>query len=151
MFFAADKRKEVGNFAWMGKGTRKAGQPGRLFRLLTARAFKRPACLACCAHMPVAPCRTLPTLSAGTPFLRVSSGPRRHLAPALQLKESQPDLKLGEIGKATGEAWKNLSDKEKAPYQKKAEEAKVGTVREAAVGGAADGRCCCKRSRALVS
>ena len=31
--------------------------------------------------------------------------------PRLQLKKSQPDLKLGEVGKATGEAWKALSDK----------------------------------------
>lgn len=44
----------------------------------------------------------------------------------VELKKSNPDLKLGEIGKATGEAWKELTDKEKEPYNKKAE--KVGVA-----------------------
>lgn len=63
--------------------------------------------------------------------------------PLLQLKESQPDLKLGEIGKATGEAWKGLSDKEKAPYQKKAEADKVGPKREQRASPREDGSVCC--------
>jgi hypothetical protein len=29
----------------------------------------------------------------------------------VQLKKSDPDLKLGEIGKATGAAWGTLTDK----------------------------------------
>ena len=43
----------------------------------------------------------------------------------LQLKDKQPTLTLGEVGKATGEAWGKLSDKDKEPYAKKAEKAKA--------------------------
>lgn len=44
------------------------------------------------------------------------SGRSSPLAPSpltrpVQLKESQPTLTLGEVGKATGEAWKELTDK----------------------------------------
>jgi len=53
------------------------------------------------------PCAALPCLCC----------PHKHAAHELacptcpQLKESQPTLTLGEIGKATGEAWGKLSDK----------------------------------------
>ncbi|KAL4440420.1 hypothetical protein ABPG75_003421 [Micractinium tetrahymenae] len=66
-----------------------------------------------------------------------------------ELKESQPDLKLGEIGKATGEAWKGLSDKDKAPYQKKADADKARYEKEKAAyeGGAPAKKAAPKKSK----
>lgn len=55
-----------------------------------------------------------------------SSGP--------QVKKDNPEAKLGEIAKIIGEKWGKLSDKEKEPYQKKAEADKVRRRAGAAVG-----------------
>jgi hypothetical protein len=46
-------------------------------------------------------------------------------APVPQVKKENPDAKLGEMAKIIGEMWKGLSDKEKEPYQKKADAEKV--------------------------
>jgi len=42
-----------------------------------------------------------------------------------QLVAENPNLKLGEVGKKLGEAWKQLTDAEKAPYHAKFEEEKA--------------------------
>lgn len=63
----------------------------------------RPCAL--CRLVEGAPACPLPAPSA---HLRCPSPPS---SSPLQLKESQPGLSLGEVGKATGEAWKELSDK----------------------------------------
>jgi len=42
-----------------------------------------------------------------------------------QLVAENPNLKLGEVGKKLGEAWKQLTDAEKAPYHAKFQEEKA--------------------------
>ncbi|PSC71969.1 non-histone chromosomal 6 [Micractinium conductrix] len=49
-----------------------------------------------------------------------------------ELKKDQPTLTLGEVGKATGAAWSELTEKDKAPYVKKAEADKVRYEKEKA-------------------
>mmetsp|Transcript_20285 Transcript_20285/g.29978 ORF Transcript_20285/g.29978 Transcript_20285/m.29978 type:complete len:93 (+) Transcript_20285:96-374(+) len=41
-----------------------------------------------------------------------------------KLLKENPEMKFGEVGKAIGAKWRELSDKEKEPYAKKAEEDK---------------------------
>ncbi|CAO3618489.1 unnamed protein product [Cunninghamella blakesleeana] len=42
-----------------------------------------------------------------------------------KVKEENPDATFGQLGKILGEKWKNMSDDEKKPYVKKAEEDKA--------------------------
>lgn len=43
----------------------------------------------------------------------------------LQVKNENPEAKLGELAKIIGAKWGEMSDKEKEPYAKKAETEKV--------------------------
>eukprot|EP00659_Diplonema_papillatum_P004888 gene4888-7546_t len=43
----------------------------------------------------------------------------------VEVKEENPDLKIGEVAKKLGELWGEMSDAEKKPYQKKAEALKA--------------------------
>ena len=63
----------------------------------------------------------------------VAASPAAHRALIAQgmdrrpkLKEEQPDMPFGEIGKTLGAEWKQMSENEKKPYEKKAAEAKKG-------------------------
>ena len=90
MFFAADKRKEV---RWR--------EPCRAASLVAVRG--------------VLPGGTRARVLLKRAQLSLSLPLRPTAAPhpaRLQLKEKQPTLSLGEVGKATGEAWGKLSDKE---------------------------------------
>ncbi|GBG84245.1 hypothetical protein CBR_g38216 [Chara braunii] len=40
------------------------------------------------------------------------------------VKSEHPDVSFGEIGKILGQQWSNMSEKEKKPYLKKAEDDK---------------------------
>jgi len=57
-----------------------------------------------------------------------------------KVREDNPGIKFGEVGKLLGEKWKELSAKEKEPYEKKAKQDKERYEREKAeyAGGAAD-------------
>ncbi|KAF1813016.1 nucleosome binding protein [Eremomyces bilateralis CBS 781.70] len=37
-----------------------------------------------------------------------------------KVREDNPGIKFGDVGKALGEKWKELTDKDKAPYEAKA-------------------------------
>ncbi|KAI7516758.1 hypothetical protein KC343_g23209 [Hortaea werneckii] len=37
-----------------------------------------------------------------------------------KVREENPGIKFGEVGKILGEKWKGLNDKQKAPYEAKA-------------------------------
>ena len=37
-----------------------------------------------------------------------------------KVRTDNPDLKFGDVGKVLGQKWKELSDAQKAPYEKKA-------------------------------
>jgi len=58
-----------------------------------------------------------------------------------KLKEEQPDLPFGEVGKELGVRWKSISDKDKKQYEDKAAEDKIRYTKEKAAydkkGGAA--------------
>jgi len=41
------------------------------------------------------------------------------------VREENPGIKFGEVGKLLGERWKALTDKEKIPYEKKAADDKI--------------------------
>jgi len=41
-----------------------------------------------------------------------------------KVREENPGIKFGEVGKILGEKWKELTDKDKVPYEKKAQEDK---------------------------
>jgi len=47
-----------------------------------------------------------------------------------KVKADNPDMKVTEIAKHIGELWKNISEKEKEKYQKKADEAKAAYEKE---------------------
>lgn len=49
-----------------------------------------------------------------------------------KLKEEQPDMPFGEIGKTLGAEWKQMPENEKKPYEKKAAEAKKAYEKEMA-------------------
>eukprot|EP00271_Cylindrocystis_brebissonii_P009091 TRINITY_DN23728_c0_g1_i1.p1 TRINITY_DN23728_c0_g1~~TRINITY_DN23728_c0_g1_i1.p1 ORF type:complete len:124 (+),score=54.84 TRINITY_DN23728_c0_g1_i1:121-492(+) len=57
------------------------------------------------------------------------------------IKKKNPDAAFGEMGKLMGEAWKKMSDKDKKPYQKMADDDKVryADAMEAYKGGEAPG------------
>jgi len=56
-----------------------------------------------------------------------------------KVREENPGIKFGEVGKQLGEKWKELSAKEKEPYDKKAKEDKERYEREKAeYAGAAE-------------
>jgi len=42
-----------------------------------------------------------------------------------KVREENPGIKFGEVGKLLGERWKALTDKEKIPYEKKAQDDKA--------------------------
>jgi len=48
----------------------------------------------------------------------------------VQLKEEQPDLPFGEVGKELGVRWKSISDKDKKQYEDKAAEDKIRYTKE---------------------
>ncbi|KIW08349.1 uncharacterized protein PV09_01265 [Verruconis gallopava] len=54
-----------------------------------------------------------------------------------KVREENPGIKFGEVGKLLGEKWKELSAKEKEPYEKKAIEDKERYEREKAEYAAA--------------
>ncbi|TID25174.1 putative nucleosome binding protein [Venturia nashicola] len=47
-----------------------------------------------------------------------------------KVREENPGIKFGEVGKALGEKWKELSADDKKPYDKKAKEDKERYERE---------------------
>lgn len=49
-----------------------------------------------------------------------------------KIKKSNPEATFGQLGKLLGEAWKELNDKDKAPYVKKAEADKARYEKEKA-------------------
>jgi len=58
-----------------------------------------------------------------------------------KVREDNPGIKFGEVGKLLGEKWKGLKDKEKAPYEAKAAADKKRYEEEKAAytaGGQAD-------------
>lgn len=57
-----------------------------------------------------------------------------------KVREDNPGIKFGEVGKLLGEKWKELSAKEKEPYEKKAKADKERYEREKVeyAGGAGD-------------
>lgn len=46
-----------------------------------------------------------------------------------QVKEENPDMKITEMSKVLGARWREMDDKQKAPYQKKADADKARLVR----------------------
>jgi len=50
-----------------------------------------------------------------------------------KVRQENPKASFGEIGKLLGKKWKDMSEKEKAPYVKKAEEDKERYEKEKAV------------------
>jgi len=49
-----------------------------------------------------------------------------------KVREDNPGIKFGEVGKMLGEKWKELTTKDKEPYDKKAKEDKERYEREKA-------------------
>lgn len=48
---------------------------------------------------------------------------------ATQVREANPDMKITEISKVLGARWKEMDEKQKAPYQKKADADKARLVK----------------------
>lgn len=46
-----------------------------------------------------------------------------------QVKEENPDMKITEISKVLGARWREMDEKQKAPYQKKADADKARLVK----------------------
>jgi len=58
-----------------------------------------------------------------------------------KVRDEHPGIKFGEVGKLLGEMWKELTDKDKGPYEAKAKADKARYAREKAryqAGGADD-------------
>jgi len=55
-----------------------------------------------------------------------------------KVREDNPGIKFGEVGKLLGERWKELTDKEKGPYEAKAAADKKRYEKEKAEYNAAD-------------
>lgn len=49
------------------------------------------------------------------------------------MKKENPEAKIGDVAKIIGAKWKELSDKDKEPYVKKAEADKVNAARRVVV------------------